>query len=59
MLPIQKIKFNIQTMLKIHTNKSSIKLIPDNDNNKEKLSNKTPEPVPVLDDMEFKWIEDY
>ena len=46
-------------MLKIHTKKSSIKLISNNDNNKEKLSNKTPEPVPVLDDMEFKWIEDY
>ena len=46
-------------MLKIHTNKSSINLISDTDNNKEKLSNKTPEPVPVLDDMEFKWIEDY
>ena len=46
MLLIQKIKFNIQTMLKIHTKKPSIKLISDNDNNKEKLSNKTPEPVP-------------
>ena len=59
MLPIEKIKFNIQTMLKINTKKSSIKLISDNDSNKEKLSNKTPEPVPLLTDMEFKWIEDY
>ena len=59
MLPIQKIKFNIQTMLKIHTKKPSIKLISDNDNHKEKLSNKTPEPVPLLDDMEFKWMDDY
>ena len=46
-------------MLKINTKKPSIKLISDNDKNKENLSNKTPEPVPVLTDMEFKWIEDY
>ena len=59
MLHIEKIKFNIRTMLKINDKKHSIKLISENDNNKEILSNKTPEPVPVLTDMEFKWIEDY
>ena len=59
MLPIEKIKFNIRTMLKVNTKKSSIKLISDNDNTNENLSNKTPEPVPVLTDMEFTWIEDY
>lgn len=46
-------------MLKINDKKHSIKLISDNDNKKENLLNKTPEPVPVLTDMEFKWIEDY
>ncbi len=59
MLHIEKIKFNIRTMLKLNDKKHSIKLISENDNNKEKLSNKTPEPVPVLTDMEFNWIEDY
>ena len=46
-------------MLKVNTKKPSIKLISDNDNKKEILSNNTPEPVPVITDMEFKWIEDY
>ena len=59
MLRIEKIKFNIRTMLKVNTKKPSIKLISDNDNTKENLSNKTPEPVPILTDMEFQWIEDY
>ena len=59
MLHVEKIKFNIRTMLKINNKKHSIKLISENDNNKENLSNNTPEPVPVLTDMEFKWIEDY
>ena len=59
MLHIEKIKFNIRTMLKVNTKKPSIKLISANDNTKENFSNKTPEPVPVLTDMEFKWIEDY
>ncbi len=46
-------------MLKVNTKKPSIKLISDNDNKKEFLSNNTPEPVPVITDMEFNWIEDY
>ena len=59
MLYIEKIKFNIRTILKINDKKHSIKLISDSHNNKENLSNKTPDPVPVLTDMEFKWIDDY
>ena len=59
MLHIEKNKFNIRTMFKINTKKPSIKLISDNDKNKDDLSNQTPEPVPVLTDMEFNWIEDY
>jgi hypothetical protein len=46
-------------MLKIKNKKQSIKLISDNDNKRENISNSNKDSVPSLTDMEFKWIEDY
>ena len=37
MLHVEKIKFNIRTMLKINNKKHSLKLISENDNNKENV----------------------
>ncbi len=59
MLQIDKLKFNIRTMLKIKNKKQSIKLISDNDNKRENILNSNKDSVPSLTDMEFKWIEDY
>ena len=59
MLQIDKIKFNIRTILKIKNKKQSIKLRSDNDNKRENILNSNKDSVPSLTDMEFKWIEDY
>ena len=59
MLQIEKIKFNILNFLHFKDKSQKIKLTSKS-NKKEDLSttNKVGS-VPLLNDMEFKWIEDY
>jgi hypothetical protein len=60
MLPIEKMRINLLSRLKIKNKNQSVKLISDRDNNNNKnLPNNTTGPVPLLSDMEFNWIEDY
>jgi len=59
MLQIEKMRINLRNKLKIKNKTKSINLLSDNYNNKENLSKNTEEPVPLLTDMEFNWMDDY
>ena len=56
MLSIEKIKFNIRTLVHYKDKSQNIKLTSDN--NKVEETN-TIRSFPSLKDMEFNWIEDY
>ena len=58
MLQIEKIKFNIRNFLHFKDKSQKIKL-SSNNNNKEDISSNTGGSVPLFNDMEFRWIEDY
>jgi len=59
MLQIEKMRINLRNKLKIKNKTKSINLLSDNYNNKENLSKNAEEPVPLLTDMEFNWMDDY
>ena len=52
-------RINLRNKLKIKNKTKSINLLSDNYNNKENLSKNAEEPVPLLTDMEFNWMDDY
>ena len=60
MLQLEKIKNNIQRLLPNKDKSQHIKLTStNNNNNKSNLSKSTVEAIPLLTDMEFRWIENY
>ena len=60
MLQLEKIKNNIQRLLPNKDKSQHIKLtFTTTNNNKSTLSKNTVDSIPLLTDMEFRWIENY
>ena len=59
MLQLEKIKNNIQRLLLNKDKSQYIKLTFTTTNNKSTLSKNTVDSIPLLTDMEFRWIENY
>jgi len=58
MLPIEKIKLNINNLVHYKDKSHKVKLTPSNTDKVEKSTNMK-DVVPSLNDMEFNWMEDY
>lgn len=59
MLQIEKIKFNILNFLHFKDKSQKIKLTSNNNNKEDVSTTNKVGSVPLLNDMEFNWIEDY